>query len=62
MNEEKDILSKTDSFKSPSYTIDPSLDKYKDMNLFPEKLEKANEVLKTAKFPPELEKKINRNR
>jgi len=37
--------------KVPIVTIDPSLDKYKDMNLFPEKLAKANEMLKTAKLP-----------
>ncbi len=33
-------------------TIDPSLDKYEDKILFPEKLEKANKMLKTAKLPP----------
>lgn len=37
--------------KVPEVTIDPALDKYKDMNLFPEKLAKANEMLKTAKLP-----------
>lgn len=35
----------------PVVTIDPSLDQYKDKNLFPEKLAKANEMLKTAKLP-----------
>lgn len=32
-------------------TIDPSLDELKKQNLFPEKLAKANEMLKTAKLP-----------
>lgn len=32
-------------------TIDPSLDKLKEKNLFPEKLAKANDMLKTAKLP-----------
>ena len=35
----------------PVVTIDPSLDQYRDKNLFPEKLAKANEMLKTAKLP-----------
>ncbi len=38
--------------KVPFVTIDPSLDKLKEQNLFPEKLAKANEMLKTAKLPP----------
>jgi hypothetical protein len=37
--------------KVPFVTIDPSLNKLKDQNLFPEKLAKANEMLKTAKLP-----------
>ncbi len=32
----------------PVVTIDPSLDQYRDKNLFPEKLAKANVMLKTA--------------
>lgn len=35
----------------PELTVDPSLDKYKHMNLFPEKLAQANKMLKTAKLP-----------
>lgn len=35
----------------PFVTIDPSLDKLKHQNLFPEKLAKANQMLKTAKLP-----------
>ncbi|MBC7570451.1 MAG: hypothetical protein H7319_12045 [Spirosoma sp.] len=37
--------------KVPFATIDPSLDQLKGKNLFPEKLAKANEMLKTAKLP-----------
>jgi len=38
--------------KVPIVTIDPALDKYRDKIMFPEKLEKANKMLKTAKLPP----------
>ena len=37
--------------KVPFVTIDPSLDKLKEQHLFPGKLAKANEMLKTAKLP-----------
>lgn len=33
-------------------TIDPALNAYRDQVTFPEKLEQANQVLKTAKLPP----------
>ncbi len=33
-------------------TIDPALNEYRDKIMFPEKLEQANKVLKTAKLPP----------
>ena len=33
-------------------TIDPALNDYRDKVMFPEKLEQANKVLKTAKLPP----------
>lgn len=36
----------------PLVAIDPSLDKLKEKNLFPEKLDKANKMLKTANLPP----------
>jgi hypothetical protein len=39
------------SEKVPIVTIDPSLEKYRGQSLFPEKLAKANEMLKTAKLP-----------
>jgi hypothetical protein len=38
--------------KVPIVTIDNSLDKFRDKIMFPEKLEKANKMLKTAKLPP----------
>ncbi len=44
----------------PAVRIDPSLDKYEDIALFPEKLAKANERLKKSGFPKLPEKKHNR--
>jgi hypothetical protein len=41
--------------KVPDVRIDPSLDKYKDKVLFPEKLAKANKQLKNVKLPPRAE-------
>jgi hypothetical protein len=37
--------------KVPIVSIDTSLNKYREQPLFPEKLEKANQMLKTAKLP-----------
>ncbi|MBV4358591.1 hypothetical protein [Pinibacter aurantiacus] len=37
--------------KVPIVQIDPSLEKYRNETLFPKKLAKANEHLKTAKLP-----------
>ena len=37
--------------KSPVVRIDPELEKLRGQNLFPAKLAKANEMLKTAKLP-----------
>lgn len=37
--------------KVPIVAIDPSLAKYHNKTLFPDKLAKANEILKTAKLP-----------
>ncbi|MCW3092405.1 MAG: hypothetical protein JWP81_3474 [Ferruginibacter sp.] len=37
--------------KVPIVRIDPSFEQYLDKVLFPEKLAKANEMLKTAKLP-----------
>ena len=38
--------------KWPSITIDPALNEYRDKVMFPEKLEHANNVLRTARLPP----------
>ena len=37
--------------KVPIVIIDPSLEKYRDKILFPEKLARAEELLKNAKLP-----------
>lgn len=37
--------------KVPIVRIDPALEQYRNKVLFPEKLAKANEMLKTAKLP-----------
>ena len=37
--------------KVPIVRIDPSLERYRDKTLFPDKLAKANEMLRTAKLP-----------
>lgn len=39
------------SRNTPLVAIDKNLDKMKDKIMFPEKLEKANKVLATAKLP-----------
>jgi len=58
---QKDILTKLPIMKTveelnkrklPIVAIDPALDKYRNKIMFPEKLEKANKMLKTAKLPP----------
>ncbi len=43
--------------KVPAIRIDPSLDKYDNVVLFPEKLAKANEQLKKSGFPKPANKK-----
>ena len=43
--------------KGPAVRIDPSLDKYDNVVLFPEKLAKANEQLKKSGFPKLRDKK-----
>lgn len=37
--------------KVPIVIIDPSLEKYRDIVLFPEKLARAEELLKNARLP-----------
>lgn len=46
--------------KVPAVRIDPSLDKYDNVVLFPEKLAKANEQLKKSGFPKITDKKHSR--
>jgi hypothetical protein len=36
---------------APIVSVDASLESYRDQVLFPEKLAKANQMLKTAKLP-----------
>lgn len=43
--------------KNPKVTVDPSLNKYNDVVLFPEKLERANEILKKTGHPENYLKK-----
>ncbi len=45
--------------KVPAVRIDPSLDKYNNVVLFPEKLTKANEQLNKSGFPKLPKKKHN---
>ncbi len=42
--------------KVPAVRIDPSLDKYDDVVLFPEKLKQANDQVKKSGFPIPTEK------
>jgi hypothetical protein len=42
---------KLNKMKAPIVVIDESLNKYNDVVLFPEKLERANEILKKTGHP-----------
>jgi hypothetical protein len=42
------------SRKVPIVRIDPTLEKYRDNTPFPDKLDKANKMLKTAKLPSKV--------
>jgi hypothetical protein len=44
--------------KAPIIAIDPALNKYRDKIMFPEKLEKANNMLKTAILPPKQHSRL----
>lgn len=46
--------------KIPAVRIDPSLNKYDNVTLFPEKLAKANDQLKKSGFPKLPNKKYSR--
>ena len=45
------IVEQLSNRKVPIVTIDKALDKYRNVIMFPKKLEKANKMLKTAKLP-----------
>jgi hypothetical protein len=45
------FIQKLNESKVPIVIIDPSLEKYRDKILFPEKLARAEELLKNAKLP-----------
>lgn len=47
--------------KVPAVRIDPTLDKYDNVVLFPEKLAKANEQLKKSGFPKLTDKSTAAN-
>ena len=52
-----DIIKEIRKRKVPIVIIDKSLNKYDDIILFPDKLEKANEMLRTLGLPKQLLKK-----
>lgn len=45
------VIKELEKRKVPIVRIDKSLNKYKDVVLFPDKLEKANEMLRTVGLP-----------
>ncbi|MDB5123270.1 MAG: hypothetical protein JWP94_1399 [Mucilaginibacter sp.] len=55
------MKTKTDSFKKrvPIVVIDNSLKKYKDLPLFQDKVDKANEMLRTVGLPGDVKKTPN---
>lgn len=50
-NELPKFIQDLNESKVPIVIIDPSLEKYRDKILFPEKLARAEELLKNAKLP-----------
>jgi hypothetical protein len=48
------------NIRKPNVIIDDSLDKYKDLCLFPEKVDKANQMLRTTGLPKTNKKKTRR--
>jgi len=53
------IIKEIKSRKIPILKIDESLNKYDDIVLFPEKLEKANQILKVIGLPKKWTTKHN---
>ncbi len=47
-------IQKKNNLKNPKITINPELDKYKDVVLFPEKVAEANRILKEVGLPKQL--------
>ncbi len=45
------VIKELEKRKTPIVRIDKSLDKYRNVVLFPDKLEKANEMLRTVGLP-----------
>jgi hypothetical protein len=45
------VIKELEKRKTPIVRIDKSLDKYRNVVLFPDKLEKANEMLRTIGLP-----------
>lgn len=43
----------------PIVAIDPALDEYEGRTMFPEKLERANAMLKTTKLPPKKHRPVS---
>jgi len=50
-------IEKLNKSKTPVVIIDNSLESYKDIPLFQDKVEKANEMLKTVGLPKSKKKK-----
>ena len=48
---------KSKSIKLPPITIDKKLERFKDKNLFPEKLAKTQEIIAKYGLPKEIQKK-----
>lgn len=51
-----------DTIKNPKIIIDNSLEKYRGIVLFPEKLVKANKMLENSKLPESLLKQIKESK
>jgi hypothetical protein len=56
-NELPKFVQELNESKVPIVIIDPSLEKYRDKILFPEKLARAEELLKNAKLPENKHRK-----
>ena len=50
-------IEELNKWKTPVVIIDNSLKKYKDMPLFQDKVDKANEMLRTVGLPKDMLKK-----